>query len=223
MIGFSLSSYTLSFLILRHKPFCTSRAASSHRRHLRCRTTIKSDQDSGLRVHQARYSLMLTQTHTYRTFLLSFCFLGLKTHFASPPSLAKRSRSSSFPSATFTNHLCSYQTQHWGFHVASWSVSLYPGVWWARVLISAVRGSACAGVKVYVVGGGFECVRLRGVVCSGVLHRLLQVRVVVSLWGLHVRPILLVTPPAGLIRVIYVLLQQTLHMLDKLLEICDLI
>lgn len=95
--------------------------------------------------------------------------------------------------------------------VCSYFVSLYPGVWRARVLIGAVRGSACAGVKVHVVGGGFECVRLCGVVCSGVLQRLLQVRVVVCLRGLHVRPIRLVTPLSSLIHVTYVLLKETSH------------
>lgn len=95
--------------------------------------------------------------------------------------------------------------------VCSYFVSLYPGVWRARVLIGAVRGSACAGVKVHVVGGGFECVRLCGVVCSGVLQRLLQVRVVVCLRGLHVRPIRLVPPLSSLIHVTYVLLKETSH------------
>lgn len=82
--------------------------------------------------------------------------------------------------------------------------ALYPGVRGARVLLGPVRRPPCAGVKVHVVGVGFESVALRAVVDSGrVGDDLVGVEVVVAVRVLHVHSVGVVVSSARLVRVIH--------------------
>lgn len=85
------------------------------------------------------------------------------------------------------------------------SPDLYPGVRRARVLLGPVRRPPCASVKVHIVGGGFQSMRLRAIVGRGrVGDDVLQVRVVVVAVGvLQVHSVSIVVPPAWLLCIIH--------------------
>lgn len=84
------------------------------------------------------------------------------------------------------------------------SPDLYPGVRRTRVLLCPVGRPPCASVKVHVVGGGFQSVRLGAVVhCGRVGDDLLQVRVVVAVGVLQVHSVRIIVPPARLLRIIH--------------------
>lgn len=84
------------------------------------------------------------------------------------------------------------------------SPELYPGVRRAGVLLCPVRRPPCASVKVHVVGGGFQSMRLGAVVDRGrVRDNLLQVRVVVAVGMLQVHSVRIVVPPARLLCIIH--------------------
>lgn len=82
--------------------------------------------------------------------------------------------------------------------------TLYPGVRGAGVLLCPVRRPSCASVKVHVVGGGFQSVRLRAVVGRGrVGDDFVQVRVIVAVGLLQVHSVRIVAPPARLLCIIH--------------------
>lgn len=84
------------------------------------------------------------------------------------------------------------------------SPHLYPGVRRAGVLLCPVRRPPCASVKVHVVGGGFQSMRLGAVVDRGrVGDDLLQVRVIVAVGMLQVHSVRVVVPPARILCVIH--------------------
>lgn len=81
---------------------------------------------------------------------------------------------------------------------------LYPGVRRAGVLLCPIGRPPCASVKVHIVGGGFQSVRLGAVVdCGRVGDDLLQVRVVVAVGMLQVHSVCIVVPPTRLLCIIH--------------------
>lgn len=83
------------------------------------------------------------------------------------------------------------------------SADLYPGVRRSRILLSPVGRPPGASVKVHIVGGGFQSMRLGGVVdCGWIGDDLLQVGVVVAVGTLQVHSVRIVAPPPQLLCVI---------------------
>lgn len=81
---------------------------------------------------------------------------------------------------------------------------LYPGVRRAGILLGPVGRPPRAGVKVHIVGGGFQSVRLGAVVdCGRVGDDLFQVRVVIAVGMLQVHSVCIIVPPAGIFCVIH--------------------
>lgn len=89
-------------------------------------------------------------------------------------------------------------------HNTGTSADLYPGVRRAGVLLCPVGRPPCASVKVHIVGGGFQSMRLGAVVDrGGVGDDLLQVRVVVAVGMLQVHSVRIIVPPSRLLCVIH--------------------